>query len=145
LPYDIDFPPDVIESIYDELEDQAEASRVLGELGAAEAGWLALHIRERLEKERASAQEELENEVKVGFVLLDPFLVCTNINPLKHLCPRREVRNFRVIIVEDACTRRRPANRKAQLTVWDVLNLSFSEGAEAGTFEMGQRYLVRKV
>ena len=145
MPYDIDFPPDVIEGIYDELEDQADASRVIGELGAVEAGWLARHIRERLEKERASAQEELEHEVKVSFLLLGPSLVCADINPLKHLCPPREVRNFRVIIVEDACTRRRPANRKAQLTVWDVLNLPFSEGADAGTFEIGQRFLVREV
>lgn len=58
------------------------------------------------------------------------------------ICPPREVRNFRVLVVQDTCTRRRPANRMAQLTVWDVLSLSLSEGSAAGSFEAGHRFLV---
>lgn len=59
-------------------------------------------------------------------------------------CPLREVRNFRVIIVKDAYPGTRVSNsfRKAQLTVWDVLNLSITEGSNAGDFKMGQRFLV---
>lgn len=38
-----------------------------------------------------------------------------------------------MLLVQDACTRRRGANRSAQLTVWDVLGLST---------EVGQRYAV---
>ena len=60
-------------------------------------------------------------------------------------CPPRDVRSFRILIVKDARTDRRPANRTAQLTVWDVLNLSLSEGSAAGTFELGKRYLVSPV
>lgn len=67
------------------------------------------------------------------------------IGSLQGLCPPREVRNFRVLVVQDACTRRRPANRTAQVTVWDVLSLSLSEGAAAGSFEVGQRYLVSPI
>lgn len=50
---------------------------------------------------------------------------------VQRVCPPREVRNFRVLVVQDACTRRRGANRSAQLTVWDVIGLSV---------EVGQRY-----
>lgn len=61
---------------------------------------------------------------------------------MQSLCPPRDVRNFRMLTVRDACTRRRPANREAQVTVWDVLNLSLSEGGTAGSFEVGHRFLV---
>ncbi|RDB29022.1 Breast cancer type 2 susceptibility [Hypsizygus marmoreus] len=122
-PGEDDLPPDSIENLYDELEDPAGASRILASVGPREAGWLARHIRDQSEKERAQAIEDLENEVK-------------------SICPPREVRSFRILIVQDACTQRRPANRNAQLTVWDVLNLSLSEGSAAGAFEAGQRYMV---
>ncbi|KAF8078944.1 hypothetical protein FPV67DRAFT_1663611 [Lyophyllum atratum] len=88
-----------------------------------ECGSLARYIRDRLEKEKAHAGEDMESE-------------------LKHICPPRNVRNFRIIVVQDACTRRRPGNRKALLNVWDVLNLSFSEGGTPGSFEIGQRFMV---
>ena len=42
----------------------------------------------------------------------------------------------------DARTARKPANRAAQITIWDVLSLSVSEGEEAGNIEMGQRFMV---
>ncbi|GLB35844.1 putative BRCA2, oligonucleotide/oligosaccharide-binding, domain 1 [Lyophyllum shimeji] len=118
-----DFPLDVIENIYDELEDPAEAPNVLAGLGRNECGSLAHYIRDRLQKEKAHAAEELEAE-------------------LKHICPPRNVRSFRIIVVQDSCTRRRPANRKALLTVWDVLNLSFCEGGSPGSFGIGQRFIV---
>ncbi|KAJ6565995.1 hypothetical protein B0H10DRAFT_2112096 [Mycena sp. CBHHK59/15] len=41
--------------------------------------------------------------------------------------------------LKDACTRRRGANRSAQLTVWDVLSLS-TEG-----FHLGERYVVTNI
>lgn len=122
-PGEDDFPPDHIESLYDELEDPADAGRVLANLTPAEAGWLARYMFDSIEKERARAGDEIESE-------------------LKNLCPPREVRCFRVLIVQDSRTLRRPAHRKAQLTVWDVLQLTPSEGHAAGTFETGQRYLV---
>jgi breast cancer 2 susceptibility protein len=57
-------------------------------------------------------------------------------------CPPREVRAFRVLIVQDSRTCRRPANRTAQLTVWNIMSLALDEGSKPGGFAVGQRYLV---
>ena len=58
------------------------------------------------------------------------------------MCPPREVRSFRVLLMRDARTTRRPANRAVELTAWDVLSLSFNEAPE-GQFKEGQRFQVR--
>ncbi|KAG5733003.1 Breast cancer type 2 susceptibility like protein [Termitomyces sp. T112] len=118
-----DFPLDVIENIYDELEDPAEAPKVIAGLGRNECGSLARFIRNRLHKEKTHATQDMELE-------------------LQDACPPRVVKSFRIIVVQDACTRKHPGNRKALLNVWDVLNLSFSEGASPGYFEIGQRFMV---
>jgi breast cancer 2 susceptibility protein len=39
-------------------------------------------------------------------------------------------------------TRGGDSGRKAQLTVWDILNLSIAEGSQAGEFKLGQKFLV---
>ncbi|KAJ7109900.1 hypothetical protein C8R44DRAFT_800881 [Mycena epipterygia] len=109
-----DEPTDDIEELYEELEDPAGAAAVLSRVSPTTAGWLGRFIIDRVEKERERAGDEIEQE-------------------LKTVCPPREVRNFRVLLVQDACTRRRGANRSAQLTVWDVLGMGF---------EVGQRYSV---
>jgi hypothetical protein len=44
--------------------------------------------------------------------------------------------------MRDARTTRRPAHRGVELTVWDVLSLSFDE-APVGQFKEGQRFRVR--
>ena len=44
--------------------------------------------------------------------------------------------------MRDARTTRRPANRVVELTVWDVLSLSFDE-APVGQFKEGQLFQVR--
>jgi len=44
--------------------------------------------------------------------------------------------------MKDAQTNRRPANRVAKVTVWDVLNLTVAEGRKPGEFKEGDRYLV---
>ncbi|KAJ7492322.1 hypothetical protein FB451DRAFT_1217887 [Mycena latifolia] len=107
-----DEPPDGIEELYDELEDPAGAAAALSRVSANTAGWLARFIGDSAEKERERAGDEIEQE-------------------LKRVCPPREVRNFRVLVVQDACTRRRGAHRSAQITVWDALGAGF---------EVGQRY-----
>ena len=43
--------------------------------------------------------------------------------------------------MRDARVVRRPAQRAVELTVWDVLSLSF-DGATAGHFKEGQRFQV---
>jgi len=122
-PGEDDSPPDNIDDLYDALEEPSEAGAVLAGLSCNEAGWLARFIRDRIDKDRERAGEEIEQE-------------------LKGTCLPREVRNFRVVVVEDAYTQRRASHRNAQLTVWDVLSLSLSEGGKAGAFESGQRFRV---
>ncbi|KAJ6520132.1 hypothetical protein C8R45DRAFT_806075, partial [Mycena sanguinolenta] len=109
-------PTDELEELYDELEDPTGAAEVMSRVSGRTAGWLARFIRNRMEKDRERAGEEIDQE-------------------LTRVCPPREVRNFRVLIVADACTRRRGANRTAQLTVWDVAGREES-------LEVQMRYMV---
>ncbi|KAJ7170173.1 hypothetical protein C8R46DRAFT_225952 [Mycena filopes] len=121
-----DEPTDELEELYDELEDPAEAAGVMSRVSANTAGWLARFIVDRLEKERERAGEEIDQELKVGLMLSDTSGKTTD--NVQRVCPPREVRNFRVLIVQDACTRRRGANRSAQLTVWDAQELGLEVG-----------------
>ncbi|ESK92722.1 rad51-associated protein brh2 [Moniliophthora roreri MCA 2997] len=116
-------PPDSIEDMYDELEEPDDAGPVLARASAHEAGWLAKHIRERVERDQDRARDEIEKE-------------------LSDICPRRNLRCFRVVFIKDAQSNRRPANRKAQLTIWDVLDIQLSEGKPAGHFETGYRCII---
>ncbi|KAF8808104.1 hypothetical protein BYT27DRAFT_7338672 [Phlegmacium glaucopus] len=122
-PGDEDIPPDSIDAFYDELEYPDSAADVFSRISPMEAGWLARHTRKQIELSRESMGDEIEQE-------------------LKTLCPPREVRSFRILVVQDARTIRRPANRTALLTVWNVLQLSLAEGSSAGSFEFGQRFLI---
>lgn len=122
-PGEDDSAPDHIDDLYDELEDASKAGKVIASLTAIEAGWLAKYIRERLMRDREAIDDEIEQELQKTF-------------------PPREVRNFRVLIVRDAYSNRRPSHRQAQLTVWDALSLSHSEGSKAGSFEAGQKFMV---
>ncbi|KAJ7610818.1 hypothetical protein FB45DRAFT_941706 [Roridomyces roridus] len=101
--------PDEIEELYDELDDPAGAAAVLSRISSSSAGWLARLILDRVEKERERSRDEIEQE-------------------LRTMCPPREVRNFRILVVQDACTRRRGANRSAQLTVWDAAGMPLEVG-----------------
>ncbi|OJA19125.1 hypothetical protein AZE42_02150 [Rhizopogon vesiculosus] len=119
--------PDNLDDIYESLEesDAHQAKAILSSLSLIEAGNLASFIREKLLRDREAVAEEIERE-------------------LQSKCPPRAVRNFRVIIVKDAYpgTQGGKDIRQAQLTVWDVLNLSIAEGSNAGDFKAGQRFLV---
>jgi breast cancer 2 susceptibility protein len=46
------------------------------------------------------------------------------------------------MMVEDARAPEKTVQSQAQLTVWDVLSLSFAEGQKPGTFKEGQRFVV---
>lgn len=61
----IDYPPDNIENLYEELEDPTDAGRVLANLTPNEAGWLARHVADQIEKERSFAADAIESELKV--------------------------------------------------------------------------------
>ena len=85
---------------------------------------------------------EIEQELKVyELVVIFKKLNLTQIS-FQTICPPREVRSFRILVVQDARTIRRPANRTALLTVWNVLQLNLAEGNSPGSFECGQRFLV---
>ncbi|KAF5388472.1 hypothetical protein D9757_004706 [Collybiopsis confluens] len=116
-------PPDNIDSLYDELEDTEDAARVISSAQGHEAAWLAKHIREQLERDQEGDRAELQKEVNI-------------------LCPPRNIRSFRVLIAQDSRTSRYPANRVAQVTVWDVLDVKLTEGKPGGQFEEGWRCLV---
>jgi len=64
---------------------------------------------------------------------------------LQALYPLRDVKDFRVVVARDARTDRKPANRTAQITVWNVMGLVFEEGGEGGNFKVGQTFLVRRL
>ncbi|KAG2062232.1 hypothetical protein BDR06DRAFT_986119 [Suillus hirtellus] len=119
--------PDNLDNLYESLEesDRHQAQAILSRLSRLEAGSLAAHIREKLLQDREAVAGDIERE-------------------LQDKCPAREVRSFRVIIVKDAYapTRGGDSSRKAQLTVWDVLNLLVAEGSSAGEFKLGQKFLV---
>ncbi|EIM83586.1 uncharacterized protein STEHIDRAFT_62664, partial [Stereum hirsutum FP-91666 SS1] len=115
------FPSD--DDIFDDLDGGGDYHQATAHLTNNQAGWLARYIHERSIKERESINEEIERDLKV-------------------ICPPRDVRNFRVLFMKDAHTDRRPSHRTAEITVWDVLSLSFDEGRQPGTFKEGQRFLV---
>ncbi|KAF5313184.1 hypothetical protein D9619_002620 [Psilocybe cf. subviscida] len=126
-PQEDEYPPDRIDALYDELEYPDSAARCLAKIGARDAGWLALHIRKESERARERVSEDVEKE-------------------MMSICPPRNVRSFRVLIVEDARTSRRPKNRVAQLTMWDAAGLSLDDdnggGGGGAAFAAGQRFTV---
>jgi breast cancer 2 susceptibility protein len=133
--------PENIDELYDTLDDPIDANATMAKLGPLESGWLARHIQITIEKENEAAGEQIEQELQV---FSDAIYASVTKNPCQKSFPSRDVRNFRVVVAQDACTRRRPANRIAQITVWDVLGLSFEEGSSQGTLKTGQRFLVSR-
>ncbi|KAF9270659.1 hypothetical protein L218DRAFT_969147 [Marasmius fiardii PR-910] len=121
-------PPDSVESLYDELEEPEDAAMAISKATPYEAGWLAKLIRDKIHKGQETVRDEFEKALDVIF--------------LKDICPPRNTRSFRVIFVQDAQSDRRAANRTAQLTIWDVLNVQLSEDKCPGHFEPGYRCIV---
>ncbi|KAF9644663.1 hypothetical protein BDM02DRAFT_3190371 [Thelephora ganbajun] len=124
--------PEIVEDFYEQLEgfshsqsihSQSKAFNVLSGVTAKYAGWLSRIIRENIAKDKEKAKDEIESE-------------------LNALCPLRNVKDFRVVIARDARTDRKPANRTAQITVWNVMSLAFEEGGDRGDFKVGQTFLV---
>lgn len=138
--------PDNLDDLYESLEesDRHQTQAILSRLSRLEAGSLAAHIREKLLQDREAVAGDIERELQVSLTLTRS---CSHRALPQDKCPAREVRSFRVIIVKDAYapTRGGDINRKAQLTVWDVLNLLVAEGSSAGEFKLGQKFLVSDV
>jgi len=132
VPGEDDTCPEAVEDFYEQLEGfshsqsihcQSKAFNVLSGVTAKYAGWLYRAIRENIVKEREKANDEIESE-------------------LNALYPPRDVKDFRVVVARDARTDRKPANRTAQITVWNVMGLVFEEGGDGGDFKAGQVFLV---
>jgi len=132
--------PEHIESMFDDCEYASDASSVLRRASKSEAGWLARFARERAQQERESLELELEKELQVN-VGHSHAITHLRRGWRQSVCPPREVRSFRVLLLRDLRTTRRPAHRVVELTVWDVLTLSFDE-APGGQFKEGQRFQV---
>ena len=137
----VDDMPEHIESMFDDCEYASDASSVLRRVSKSEAGWLARFARERAQQERETLELGLEKELQVNAVLVHA-VTHSRRGWRQSVCPPREVRSFRVLLMRDARTARRPAHRAVELTVWDVLSLSFDE-APGGQIKEGQRFQVR--
>jgi hypothetical protein len=135
--------PEHIESMFDDCEYASDASSVLRRVNKGEAGWLARFARERVQQERETLELGLEKELQVN-VGLSHATTHSHRGWCQSVCPPREVRSFRVLLMRDIHTTRRPAHRAVELTVWDVLSLSFDEAA-GGRFKEGQRFQVHLI
>jgi hypothetical protein len=64
------YPPDHIDSLYDELEYPETAVDLLAGISPTNAAWLSLHVRRQNEKERELVGEEIEKELQVRRILI---------------------------------------------------------------------------
>lgn len=87
------------------------------------AGWLSVFAEDYMAKARENLQDEIQRELEINF-------------------PPRNARSFRVIVVKDSQWCKSEPLRRAQITIWDVLRITHTEGGRAGHFEAGQRFLV---
>ncbi|GBE77572.1 hypothetical protein SCP_0104510 [Sparassis crispa] len=115
--------PDNIADLYEALEDRENASKFIETLDRGDAAWLAEHIRTENERLEENMREEVEKQ-------------------LESICPPRTVKSFRVVLMRDARWAKRQPLRTVQVTVWDVLSLTFEEGGRPGHFAPGQQFLV---
>lgn len=89
------------------------------------------------------ANEEIESELNVhSFNPLFRYITDRSFKPSQALYPSRDVKDFRVVVARDAYTDRKPPNRMAQITVWNVMSLVFEEGGDGGDFKVGKTFLV---
>ncbi|EKM61613.1 uncharacterized protein PHACADRAFT_248310 [Phanerochaete carnosa HHB-10118-sp] len=124
-----DTQPDTIDDLLCTMEDALTTPQpyecpqdIVSRTSRAEAGWLARAMREKIANDRENMAEEIEIELQTE-------------------CPPRKVRNFRVLVVEDAETRKRPKQFRAQVTIWDVLAAYVSEDGTPGDFRAGERFI----
>ncbi|KZT30791.1 hypothetical protein NEOLEDRAFT_1159892 [Neolentinus lepideus HHB14362 ss-1] len=116
-------PPVHIENYYDDLEETGDINSLLCRLSKFEMRCLSRIIHKNCTALREGASDEMEKD-------------------LAFECPPRKIRNFRVVVAKDSRTYKRDAYRKAQITVWDVMDLAFGEGTKAGAFAPNQRFIV---
>lgn len=52
------------------------------------------------------------------------------------------MKDFRVLVMQDAQTRKRDVQMAVQITVWDVLSQYMNEDGKPGEFKEGERFIV---
>ncbi|KAL4253568.1 Breast cancer type 2 susceptibility protein [Abortiporus biennis] len=128
-PPEDDSAPEYIEDLLYELEDPTKANETLRGVSALDAGWLSEGLRDKCKRDREKMSDDLERD-------------------LNALCPPRQVRNFRVIEVQDSTisstysSNSSSAHLKAQLTVWDALSFNTSAEEDGLLIKEGQRFIV---
>ncbi|PCH34230.1 hypothetical protein WOLCODRAFT_135579 [Wolfiporia cocos MD-104 SS10] len=122
-----DYDPDATESRWEDLmEDPKLIDTRYRNIGPDSAGYLAMYIQDYIAKARERIGEDIQRDLEMEV-------------------PPRNVRNFRVVTVKDSQYRKREPQRTALLTIWDVLNVSLTEGSKPGHFVEGQRFQVTNV
>ncbi|KZV96393.1 hypothetical protein EXIGLDRAFT_833637 [Exidia glandulosa HHB12029] len=116
-PGEDDEMPDHIEDLYEEVSGDLNPGARLKTVSARDAGWMAIFLHEKTERDRQQGAYDMESE-------------------LASACPERNVRSFRVLRVRDAQTLRRPTTRTAQLTVWDAAQLGKDVLVEGARFQI---------
>lgn len=138
--------PDSIDDMLLELEDLDDARDFIRSITPVACGWLALALREKIAHDEERMSEEVARDLDVRFPLVNYKyrLRAYHFSQTRTqiACPPRNVRSFRIVLVKDAHTIRRPAQRQCQITVWDVLSLQLVEDDRPGDFKPGQRLLV---
>lgn len=66
----LDYPPDRVEDIYEELEESVDPAALIKNLSAQESGWLASIIRSKSQGARDRATEEISKEANVSHRLV---------------------------------------------------------------------------
>ncbi|KAJ2932806.1 hypothetical protein H1R20_g4284, partial [Candolleomyces eurysporus] len=133
--------PDYIDNFYDDLEEHASALRRLSSIKPSDARWLAQLVKQNLDSEHERIPAEIEKELLVSTLNVFEGAKFTR-EHIQETCPPRNARSHQVLVVKDARTDRRPANRVAHLSVWEVDKIDLSEGSRSASFTVGQRFLV---
>ncbi|WVW86946.1 hypothetical protein I302_109002 [Kwoniella bestiolae CBS 10118] len=113
-------PPDSLEYDYDTLLEAKDAMSCLRSMSTYQIVHLASYANMRIGQEMQDIQVEMEAE-------------------LATLCPKRDVRDFRMIRLVDAQIGDRDSFRVGMLNVWDVKALG------EGVLQEGKRYLISNI
>ena len=126
------------------MEECAHPSQIFGRLSPSDAGWLRIYALEQIARSREQMSDDIARELQVSSPTSILAQVCDTDSRavLQHVCPERNARDFRVIVVRDAQWHRKEPTRTAQITLWDAMRMVFSEGGTPGDIREGQRFQV---
>ncbi|KAM5535834.1 hypothetical protein V8D89_010452 [Ganoderma adspersum] len=116
--------PSHVEDLYAEMtEESTKPTHFFDHLNYMDGGYLYMYTLDQI----ALAKERLNDDIE---------------RELQHICPPRNVRDFRVVVAKDARWRSKEPMRSVQITLWDPMRMVFSEAGIPGDIREGQRFLV---